>query len=341
MKVLMIEPSGKRGLCQYTHNLANALVDAGVEVVLVTPPEFETGHLSRQYRVIELFWLNPFGLFGFLRNVRRENPDLVHIQGAVHPALYLLLWWGLRALVNCPLIYTAHEIRPIKWRRINALAMPYLLRCASLVIVHARANQRYLIDHLAVPEERVKILSVGNNMASLPLERSSVSSSGSGKTVLFFGIISPRKGLMSLIDAFPQILSEVDEALLLIVGQPFEDVDPYRKRIRALGLENITELQLGYVPLDEVPGIISQADVVVLPYQDSSQSGVVLSAYACGVPVVATDVGGIAELIEDGESGLLCPPQDMSLCGRCTHGEIFQPAPARTTTRCFPTVSAE
>jgi glycosyltransferase involved in cell wall biosynthesis len=145
-------------------------------------------------------------------------------------------------------------------------------------------------------------------MAAIASNETSGTRALAGRVVLFFGIISPRKGLMSLIDAFPKIRQRVDDAFLMIVGQPFEDIRPYQDRIQALGLAAVSQLRPGYVALCDVPQVFEQAAVVVLPYLDSSQSGVVLSAYAFAKPVVASDVGGIGELVEDGVTGFLCPP---------------------------------
>lgn len=311
MVVWMIEPSGKRGLSQYTHNLANALAARGIDVLLVTSVGFETKELPRRYRAMEVFshlFPRPLRVIRLLAAALRQKPDLVHVQGAIHPALYLALWLLLRPLLNRPWVYTAHEIRPIKWKRINEWAFPRLLRRASHVIVHARANQEYLIAHFRFPRARSSIISVGSNTAFLAVADASRTTPSSRKVVLFFGIISPRKGLMSLIEAFPQIRQSINDAFLLIVGQPFENVGPYQERIRALGLADASQLRLGYVPLSDIPEVFAQASVVVLPYLDSSQSGVVLSAYAFGKPVVASDVGGIGELVEDGQTGFLCPP---------------------------------
>jgi glycosyltransferase involved in cell wall biosynthesis len=65
-----------------------------------------------------------------------------------------------------------------------------------------------------------------------------------------------------------------------------------------------------YLPDDEVEAAFKAADVVVLPYRSATQSGVTAVAYALGVPVITTRVGGLAETVAEGETGLIVPPVD-------------------------------
>jgi glycosyltransferase involved in cell wall biosynthesis len=65
-----------------------------------------------------------------------------------------------------------------------------------------------------------------------------------------------------------------------------------------------------YLPDDEVEALFKAADVVVLPYRSATQSGVTHVAYALGVPVITTDVGGLAETVRPGETGLVVRPED-------------------------------
>ena len=86
---------------------------------------------------------------------------------------------------------------------------------------------------------------------------------------------------------------------------------------RRLGLEECIVWKDHYIPNEEVPALFRSADLVVLPYREATQSGVVPVAYQFEVPVVATDVGGLAEVVRPGETGYLVPPEDPeALAGR-------------------------
>ena len=117
--------------------------------------------------------------------------------------------------------------------------------------------------------------------------------------LLFFGLVRPVKGLEDLVDAFGRIpRDEIENYWLTIVGEtwegwtiPFERVEasPYRDRISVVNR---------YVSDVEVDEFFGGADVVVLPYRKSSQSGVLHVAMAYGLPIIATRIGGLAEALD-------------------------------------------
>ena len=132
-----------------------------------------------------------------------------------------------------------------------------------------------------------------------------------GKNILFFGNIRPYKGLIYLLRAFQLVRRQIPGSRLLIVGQPLEDFRPYQKEIDLLGMAKDVEIQLRYVPNEEVREVFSRATVVALPYTDIYQSGVLLLAYGAGIPVVASNVGDLGDAVEDGNTGFLVPPKDV------------------------------
>jgi len=129
-------------------------------------------------------------------------------------------------------------------------------------------------------------------------------------TILFFGNIRPYKGLDDLIQAFSKVIREMPFARLAIIGQPLEPFDPYRDRINKLNLNKNIDLRLEYIQDQEIPKIFSTASLVALPYKDIDQSAVLLLALALGKAVVATEVGGIREVVQDGRTGILVPVGD-------------------------------
>ncbi len=127
-----------------------------------------------------------------------------------------------------------------------------------------------------------------------------------GDVVLFFGYIRHYKGLDTLLEAWPAVRAR-RPATLVVAGEFYEDAAPYRRLASAAG-ESVRLLSR-YVPDDEVEALFKAADVVVLPYRSATQSGVTHVAYALGVPVITTDVGGLAETVTPGETGLVVPPE--------------------------------
>ncbi|HEV2104547.1 MAG TPA: glycosyltransferase, partial [Candidatus Eisenbacteria bacterium] len=130
----------------------------------------------------------------------------------------------------------------------------------------------------------------------------------SGEVALFFGYVRRYKGLDTLLAAWPKVRA-ARPVTLVVAGEFYEPAEPYRALAAAAG-DGAVRLLDRYVPDDEVEALFKAADVVVLPYHSGTQSGVTHVAYALGVPVIATRVGGIGEIVVDGETGLTCPPGD-------------------------------
>ncbi len=131
------------------------------------------------------------------------------------------------------------------------------------------------------------------------------------RVALFFGFIKPYKGLMVLIDALPMIRKQLGgDFRLLVVGDFYEDPEPYRRRITELGVGDLLTLIAGYIPDEEVPRYFAAADVVVLPYTSATQSGIVQIAFRYDRPVVTSRVGGLPEFVEEGKTGFLVPAGD-------------------------------
>ncbi len=127
--------------------------------------------------------------------------------------------------------------------------------------------------------------------------------------LLFFGLIRRYKGLHVLLDAMPRIVAAMPEARLIIAGECYDDEQRYRDQIRRHGLEHHVRFDARYIPDAEVPAYFSACDVVVQPYVTATQSGVAQIAFNFEVPLIITDVGGLAEVVRHDEDGLVVPPE--------------------------------
>ena len=132
------------------------------------------------------------------------------------------------------------------------------------------------------------------------------------RILLFFGFIKPYKGLLHLIDAAPRLRERFgpDGVRIVIVGDVYGDRRIYTDRIAASGAADIIRFHDRYVADEEVEPWFVASDLVVLPYVSATQSGIVQVAWNYDKPVVTTRVGGLPEVVRDGETGFLVPPGD-------------------------------
>jgi glycosyltransferase involved in cell wall biosynthesis len=126
--------------------------------------------------------------------------------------------------------------------------------------------------------------------------------------LLFFGYIRKYKGLDILIEAFPKILASNQKARLLIVGEFYDNPSDYFELIRKLKIEDNVKVINQFVPNEEVGKYYQAADVVILPYRSATQSGILNVAYGFYKPVIVTDVGGLAEFVDEGKTGFVVEP---------------------------------
>ena len=129
-------------------------------------------------------------------------------------------------------------------------------------------------------------------------------------TALFFGLIKAYKGLDVLLKALKQARRRIPGLKLIVAGEVYGKAEKYHPLIRELGLSEAVEARLHYVKDEEIAEVFRQAQVCVLPYKSATQSGVIATAYSFLVPVIASRVGGLSEYIDEGETGLLVPPND-------------------------------
>jgi len=128
--------------------------------------------------------------------------------------------------------------------------------------------------------------------------------------VLFFGFIRRYKGLHILIESISEIKEILPNIRVLVAGEFYEDEAFCKVQVKDLGLSDQIRFFDHYIPKDDVAGYFAAADVVVQPYLSATQSGVAQVAYHFEVPVITTDVGGLAEVVAHEEAGLIVPPND-------------------------------
>ena len=129
------------------------------------------------------------------------------------------------------------------------------------------------------------------------------------EVALFFGYIREYKGLDVLFDAWEAVKAARPNARLVVAGDPVR-LDPNRRRELESWATRLGVIhRFSYIPFSEVTGYFAAADVLVLPYRHISQSGVLFLGLSLGLPIVATTVGAVPEVLTDESNALLVPPE--------------------------------
>jgi len=185
------------------------------------------------------------------------------------------------------------------------LGINRLLAKASDVVIVNGANQVGLVQDLfSIPTDRVVHIPLGPRTTAM--RWSQQRNAEEPGTVLFFGRAHPHKGLEYLVRAQPLISNQLPHARILIAAHG-QELQRCRNMIEDGSKFEIHE---GFVSGDVLANFFERASIVVLPYLSASTSGLLMTAYVFGKPVVATKVGSLPEYVQDGATGLLVPPGD-------------------------------
>jgi len=253
---------------------------------------------------------DPRALIDLVRIILRRKVQILHVQGVkgILVGCLAAAFTGRRAIVHL------HDSTPLQ------PGVRFLQRCLapwiSAVLTVSKAINEFAAREYRVPTERIKVLY--NAMDLKPFTESLNGADRNLRQELGFknqtpvvtvaGRIESYKGQAELIQAMPRLLRQCPDAKLLVVGD-----GAYRQRceelVAKLGINEVVQF-MGY--RRDIPAIMAISDIVVMPSMCEEAFGfVALEAMASGKPVVAFDVGGVPELVLDGQTGLLVPRGDI------------------------------
>ncbi len=218
-----------------------------------------------------------------------------------------------RVIVQC---HNIGDKEPSFWKRWLANA---IFRRADLLIVHSARSVEEVRERFG---ERgvaktlklfLPVLAIGREIPERDAAKRQLDLEGRD-IVLFFGQVRPFKGLDIAIRAWQFVRTD---AVLLVAGEVwFGEEDSYRRLAQEEGVAGRVRFDLRFVPDAEVAAYFAAADVVVAPYRYENQSGVAMNAFHFRRPVIATNVGGLPDIIEEGVNGKLVPAEDPEALAR-------------------------
>lgn len=259
-----------------------------------------------------------------------KGTDIVHIHTALVPGVTLLraamlaLSGRLRAKAVLVHVHSGKVQLWLNSRRRRVLARAGL-RPASKTVAVSEGAHRALAE--VIPTERLVLVENGVD----PALYSSPTRRNDPPQILYVGLLTPRKGVVDLIEASGRLQQRgIAHELVIAGGTPDEGLEEeWKVRAAAEGKATL----LGPRPHDEMPEVYSQADIFCLPSWWEAMPLTVLEAMASSLPVVATSVGDIPRMIEDGRSGRLVPPRDPAALAEAIAELITDPASAEVMGR--------
>ena len=324
MKVLMLSIIGGILMEYYLKPLVTSLLQTGQvsEITLLIPehsdaPCFVQDLWTSNCEVRKFrFWsslpramlgvLNPRFYHRLVKDIEAIDPDIVHIVFELRVPFLLVS----QLHQKYPIVSTIHEPRPILHTVLRSILLnpiqevncKLIMKSSDKVIVHGQNHRQYLFAK-RIPNHKIRIIQHGAFSSFAPLRNDEVKTQP--ENILFFGRITPYKGIEYLIEAGKLIKQQFSEVNITIAGEG--DFDKYKGLIE--GDSHFTICNR-FIPDNEIATLFQRASIVVLPYTDGSQSGIISIAGSFKKPVVATNVGNFAEMVEDGTTGFLVPPKD-------------------------------
>jgi glycosyltransferase involved in cell wall biosynthesis len=226
-------------------------------------------------------------------------------------------------LLGKRIAFTAHNVNAAKrdardsW--MNRITLKAQYRLADHIFVHTEKMKGELMSEYDVAAAKISIIPFGINntipntkLTSLQA-KTELGLSGREKVLLFFGNITPYKGLEYLVAALEELIRKGNDCRLVIAGRPKVGSDYWsgiQKAISREGLRDRIIKQIEYIPDEKVELYFKAADVLVLPYSHIFQSGVLFLGYSFGLPVIAADVGSLKEDVIEGTTGFVFRPED-------------------------------
>jgi glycosyltransferase involved in cell wall biosynthesis len=323
----------------YVFGLTTALMSKAVTLDVIGSDELDFPELQGKPGVIFLNLRGDqrpdAGFLTKLLRVSRYYAKLIRYAARAKPRIFHILWNNKFELFDRTLlmlhykllrkkiVLTLHNVnkgrRDSKDTRLNRLTLGIQYRLADHIFVHTEKMKLELVEGFGAHGKRVTVIPFGINNAvphtrlARAEARQRLGLGDSEKTLLFFGHIAPYKGLEYLIAAFRGMLARGDDYRLIIAGRP-KNCEGYWTVIRETIREDVEDgrvlLREDFIPDEETEVYFKAADVLVLPYRDIYQSGVLFLGYSFGLPVLAADVGSLKDEIVEGKTGFVFRPED-------------------------------
>lgn len=319
-KIVLIGPvyPYKGGISHYTGMMYRELAKEH-EVIMVSykmqypkflfhreQKDYENDSFKVENTQYMLHTANPVSIVSTAKYIKKCRPDMVVIQWW-HPYFapcyrLLELFMGKQNVV-----FVCHNVFPHERFPMDKLLTRLVLGKGKHFIVHAVEEGKELLeikkkaDYIVTPHPTYNMFKLENMTKEQARTRLQIKRGQ--KVLLFFGFVREYKGLKHLLFAMPDIAKALENVELWVVGDFDGDKEQYEKWIAECKIEEYVKIVDGYTPDKEVEKYFAASDLVVLPYESATQSGIAQIAFGFLKPVIATNVGGLPDVVTDGKTG--------------------------------------
>jgi glycosyltransferase involved in cell wall biosynthesis len=319
------------GIATFNERLAKAFMQEGHEVQIISfslqYPNFlfpGTSQYTTEAAPADLIIhslinsINPFNWFKVGIQIKKMQPDLVVVRywlPFMGPCLGTILR-RIKKNKTTQIVCIADNIIPHEPKLGDQVFTRYFVKPVdSFITMSEKVKEDLLVFAPNKPTVFIPHPLYDNfgEKISKDLARKHLNIETDAKIILFFGFIRKYKGLDILLDSI-KILQQSNPTLkLLIAGEFYDDEKSYKEQIDKLGIEQQLILRTNFINDNEVKYYLCASDVIVQPYRSATQSGVTPLAYHFEIPMIVTNVGGLAALVPDNKVGLIAEPNAASI----------------------------
>lgn len=256
--------------------------------------------------------INPFTWMNIAVRIVRSKSDVLILPWWVSfwAPQFFSICFIVKLYSKAKIIFLCHNVIEHESKCIDKLLTRMVFQLGDGFIVHSKEDQKNLTRML--PKANIKKTHHPTydifNMNQFNPNKIRHEYGIQGNILLFFGFIREYKGLKLLLEALPLVVEKMS-ATLLVVGEFWNDKQDYIDIVEKNNLTSNVIFIDNYIPNEEVGDYFSAADLVVQPYKSATGSGITQIAFGFNKPVIATKVGELTEIIDDGKTGYLVPPE--------------------------------
>lgn len=322
MRIAFLGPSypWRGGIAQFAQNMAQKLLDSGHEIMMFTfihqyptlifPGSEQIDKTSTPSKLATQKVLTPYNPITWItarQDINGWNPDVIIVSYWL-PIMAPAFGFVLRGIKHAKKVYLIHNIKfHEKWLFADTLSR-YAMSAANGYVTLSEITAGSLQQlNMIRPNQRLL------NLFHPVYEQLFIKTEANHELtyrILFFGFVKHYKGLDVLLEAMAIVLKQLPDLKLVIAGDVYGTQKPYLEQIENLGIKASVEANFRYIAETEIERFFVNCDVCILPYRSATQSGVAQMAFAFDVPVIASNVGGIEEVVKDKVNGLLVEPEN-------------------------------